>query len=97
MIIFTIYDKLGNISNKDFIQQIDNLELLKRDLLSRYRKLISDKNIVELDRIKDHNLLVYGEIKNGVITLYSKDKMLDISLTSFLGIDKEVKTYDKSN
>lgn len=96
MIIFSIYDKLGAVSGKDYLQQVDNLDMLKRDLLSRYRKLLADKNTLELDKIKDHYIKFYGEIEKGVIKLYSKDKMIDISLTSFLGI-KEVKTYEKDN
>lgn len=86
MIIFSIYDKLGNESQKDFIQESDNIAILKRDLMSRYKKLVAEKNTVELDKLKDHNIIFYGEIKNGVITLYSKDEMRDISLTVFLGL-----------
>lgn len=95
MIIYSIYDNLSN-GQKDFIQSIGNLDLLKRNMLSRYRKMINDKNIQALDEFKDLNIIVYGEIKEGVITLYSKDKMKDISLASFLGIE-EVKTNESES
>lgn len=95
MIIFSIYDKLGNSTQKDYIQEADNIDILKRDLLSRYRKLVVDKNTIELDKLKDHKVIIYGEIEKGVITLYSKDEMKDISLTTFLDLDK--KSEDETN
>lgn len=85
MILFSIYDRLSN-SQKDLVQVIDNLDLVKRDLLSKYKKLLTDKDNVNLDKFLDHKIITYGVIKEGVITLYGKDEMIDISLIKFLDI-----------
>lgn len=96
MIMFSIYDRLS-ITQKDYIQSIDNLEILKRDMLSRYRKMLNDKDIVSLDKMKDINIIVYGEVKNGKLVAYSKDKIIDISLASFIGVSEVKKDVNKSN
>lgn len=81
MILFRIYDKL---QPTDFIQCVDNEEIIKRELKTNYYNLLKKKDFTQLERMKDFKIQFIGRFENGNLSteLDNEEK----SLLEYLGV-----------
>lgn len=83
MILFTINDLLSDEKSK-FLQCVESKEILKREMLARYRDALKNEKLGDIEKLKDIEITFFGSFDGSKIAL---DKNV-IKLTDFIGVKK---------
>lgn len=87
MILFTINDNLSK-EKSPFLQCVDSVEMIKRELLINYKKLIDKKDIAQLEKLKDLTITFFGSFNGEKIEVYPDSQVKPIEVLDFIGVNK---------